>query len=72
MVKFQELKENQLSQVLGGTHHKRGGGKYQSYGNGVYCNRYYCHDNLAQMWDSVGRIMYTGWQKDGPFAHPLV
>ena len=40
--------------------------------NGVYFNRYYCHENLAQMCDSVGRIMYTGWQKDGPFAHPLV
>lgn len=28
MVKFQELKESQLSQVLGGTHRKRGGGRY--------------------------------------------
>lgn len=36
MVKFQELKESLLSQVLGGTHHKRGGGKYHYYGNGVY------------------------------------
>ena len=56
MVKFQELKESQLSQVLGGTHRKRGGGRYHYYGKGVSCNRYHCRVDWSRAGVWNGKI----------------
>ena len=66
MLKFQELNESQISQVLGGTHRKRGGGRYHYYGNGVSCNRYHCRVDWSRSWycivNRAGGAYATGGQ----------